>query len=302
MPTTVGYNQGQTDICNLALMRLGQRRIQSITDQNGPDSGNAIACNVAWVQALAEVSRDAPWNCLKKRAYLGQLAPGQNPNPQYPNPIPPNATTWAPGQNYAVNAYVIYASYLYQCLIANTSSGSFTVDLTRGYWFQTNYFWPNYLGPSVGNAGPLFEFNYAYQLPPDFLALIELNGTNCFGGGAGGYGGWGGRGSGNGSLYEIYEKAIYCNTGQADIKYVRFEQDTTKYDSLFTGALVINLACMMATTLRKDDSALALRLRQEYMDYLVKARLRNAGESNPRRYNIVSASRFVGSRFRSTNG
>lgn len=276
-------------------MRLGMRKIQSITDQS---NASAIACNVGWLQALGEVSRATPWNCIKKRAYLGLLNPAQNPYPQFPpNTIPSSATTWAPGTSYAVNQLVIYAGYLYQCLIANTSSGSFVVDLTKGYWFQTNEFSPNYLGPLPGNAGPLFEWAYAYQLPGDFVALIQLNNQSC-------WNSWGsfGGGGGTGANHEIYKKALYTNASYANIKYNRFEADTTCYDPMFTAALYINLAAIIATDLRKDDSSLSMRLRQEYMGYIAEARVKNAGEDKPRRYNIVSESRFVASRYRSTNG
>lgn len=283
----MSFNQSQVDIANLSLLRLGQRKIQSITDQS---DANAIACNVGWNQALGEVSREAPWNCLKKRMALVQLAPA--PDSPAANPdIPPSATAWAPATNYAVNAYVTFGvpAYLYQCLIANTSSASFTQDLIAGYWFQTTIFSPNYInGP--GNASRLYEWNYAYQLPDDFVMLIELNGQNCWNSGD------------VGSLYEIYEQVLYCDASSADIKYNRVEMDTTKYDTLFTGALVMNLAAIIATTLRKDDAELSMRMLQLYQRYITRARVMNAGENNPRRYNIVSQSRFVRSRRWSTNG
>src|ERR1700690_2034218 len=121
----------QTDICNLALLQLGQQKIQSIGKQSDP---NAIACNVAWPQAQASVSRETPWNCLNAPASLGQLQPPTTVT-SYNTNIPSTATTWAPGVAYAVNAYVIFAGYLYQCLIANTSSNSFQNDQVKGYWF-----------------------------------------------------------------------------------------------------------------------------------------------------------------------
>jgi len=275
----------QTDICNLALMRLGQRKIQSITDQS---DANAIACNVGWNQALGEVSRETPWNCLMKRAYLVQLAPITGTN--IPPGIPPAPAVWAPATVYTVNEFVTYAGVLYQCLIGNTSSGSFIIDLTKGYWFQTTYFYPNYLGPLPSNTGGIYEWQFAYALPIDYVLLVELNGQNC----------WNGRGVG--SLYEIYQTVLFCNTQYADAKYTRFETDTTKFDPLFTGAMVLNLATIIATTLRKDDAGLSERMRGEYKDYLARARVKDAGEGKPRRYNIVSESRFVGSRRRSTNG
>lgn len=280
----------QTDICNLSLMRLGQRKIQSISDPTDP---NAIACDVAWLSALGEVGRDTPWNCLKTRAALVQLAP--DPSSPAANPdIPSSATQWAPGQNYAVNAYVLFGSpaYLYQCLIANTSGSSFTNDLTKGYWFQTDLFSPNYL-TMPGNASTLYEWPYAYGLPNDFLLLTELNGQSC----------WSISGGNTfGSLYEIYKKALYCKTSTADIKYNQLTTDTTNFDANFIRALELKIAELISTTCRKDDASLGMKMRGLYEQAIQRARTKNAGEAQPRRYNIVSQSRFVGSRYGSTNG
>jgi hypothetical protein len=279
----------QTDIANLALMRLGQRKIQSISDPTDP---NAIACDVAWLSALGEVGRETPWNCLKARQALNQLAPA--PGSPATNPLfPPTATQWAPAQNYAVNAYVTFGfpAYLYQCLIANTSGSSFTIDLTKGFWFQTDLFSPNYLN-QPGNASPLYEWPYAFGLPTDFLLLTELNGQNC----------WWNRGNTYGSLYEVYQKTLYCRAPTADIKYNQLQTDTSCYDSLFIRALECKIAELIATTVRKDDASLSLKMRGLYMQSIARARVQNAAESNPRRYSLVSQSRFVSSRYNSTNG
>jgi len=283
----------QTDICNLALMQLGQRKIQSINNQT---DANAIACNVAWNEAFGSVAREAPWNCLKTAASLPPVLIPNNVNLQDTG-VPSTATIWTPGTSYAVNVYVTYASYLYQCLIANVASNNFAADLTKGYWFQTNYFSPNYLGaPWSGGMGT--EWSNAFQLPADFITLIELNNNNLWGGGATA---WGTAGS-QGASHEIFQDKLLTNQQYAIIKYVQFQPDTTKYDSLFTDALVLKLAAVIATDLRKDDATLSLRLKQEYKQVLSEARTKNAGEDKLRRYNIVSESRFIRSRWRSTNG
>lgn len=282
-------NLTQTDIANLALLKLGSTPIQSIGDQSNPA---ARACLVAWPQSLAEVSRETAWNCLKKLASLAQLAIPANGD--CAGNVPPGTNPWAPGVNYAVNSFVTFGqpAYLYQCLIANLSGASFTVDLTKGYWFQTTIFSPNYLGPFAGNTGPGSEWKFAYQLPTDFILLIELNGQNC----------WRGDNSGNGNLYEIFQGVLYCNAAFANIKYVRYETNTTLFDSLFTGALILHLAASIATTVRKDDADLAEKMMAAYQMALTEARQKNAGESQPRRYSIASQSRFIRSRYRSTNG
>ena len=299
----------RTDIENLSLLAIGQGKIQSDTNQSDP---NAIACNVAWNEAFGIVARATPWNCLKNFASLGQTIPSSTTT-SFGTNIPSTATTWAPATNYAVNAYVIYAGYLYQCLIANTSSGSFTVDLTRGYWFQTNTFSPSFFGVPAGNTVPGSPWLYSYSLPPDFIALCNLNGGSCWGGW--GWGGWnggfgwggggyfGGRGnSAQGSPHEIYGRLLYTNDAQANIVYVQYQTDTTVYDSLFTECLVLKLASMIATGLRKDDAGLALRMNQMYESKLPEARTKNAADDKPKRFNPIPSSRFIRSRRRSTNG
>lgn len=280
----------QTDIVNVALQKIGQRRIQSIDDTTDP---NAIACNVAWNLALGEISRETPWNCLKARATLTQLAPA--PDSPAANPdIPPGTTNWAPATAYAVNDYVLFGgtpAYLYQCLIANTSSASFPADLTKGWWFQTTIFSPNYLNQQ-GNAGSGFLWQYAYELPDDFMLLVMLNDAYA----------WANIGNTFGALYEIYQKVLYCNQPTADIKYNKFETDTTNYDSMFIEALTFNLASMVATMLRKDDAKLGSMMKQFYQQAVTRARMKNGNEINPQRYFVPSQSWFRGARYRSTNG
>ena len=273
-------------------MQLGQRKIQSINNQT---DANAIACNVAWNEAFGSVAREAPWNCLKAVASLSPVVVPTNITPTDTG-VPSTSTIWAPGIAYQVNVYVTYASYLYQCLIANVSSTNFASDLTKGYWFQTNYFSPSYLG--MGGNGYGTEWSNTFQLPSDFITLIELNNNNMWGGGATA---WGTAGS-QGASHEIFQNVLFTNQASAVIKYVQYQPDTTKYDSLFTDALTLKLAATIATDLRKDDAALSLRLRQEYKQVLSEARTKNAGEDKLRRYNIVSESRFIRSRWRSTNG
>ncbi len=309
--------QSQTDIANLALMQLGQRTIQSLADQN---DGNARAANQAWNLALGLISRETPWNCLKKRVQLEQLAPAPD-SPAGEAPVPGSGSGgsgfssgfssgfggsgggggggqsgyWTPNTNYAVNDQVLFGSpaYLYECLIANTSGTSFTQDLTYGYWFQTDRFSPNFLSPTAGNASRLYEWTFAYALPTDFILLIELNGQNVF---------YDGGGNTFGSLYEIYQNVLYCDTQTADIKYNKLEPDTTLYDTMFIDALVYKLASLMATTLRKDNADLSFKMAQMYQAVVTRARVKNGNEANSRRYSVVSQSRFIGARRWSTNG
>lgn len=59
-----------TQICNMALARIGQQPINDIND----DSPVARACLSLYEDTVREVARSHPWNCLKARADLAQNA------------------------------------------------------------------------------------------------------------------------------------------------------------------------------------------------------------------------------------
>lgn len=61
----------KTDICNLALARVGAQTIMDIDDA---DSKGARACKNAFESTIREVSRCAIWNTLKARAALAELS------------------------------------------------------------------------------------------------------------------------------------------------------------------------------------------------------------------------------------
>lgn len=56
-------------ICNLALTKIGQQRINSLTDS----SKSAILCNQVYETLRDEVLEDHPWNFAIKRASFAQL-------------------------------------------------------------------------------------------------------------------------------------------------------------------------------------------------------------------------------------
>ena len=59
-----------TDICNLALGRVGESRIASLAD----DTKQARACNASYEHVRDEVLRSHPWNSVIARASLAKLA------------------------------------------------------------------------------------------------------------------------------------------------------------------------------------------------------------------------------------
>lgn len=81
---------------------------------------------------------------------------------------------------------------------------------------------------------PPFEWQYQYQLPEDFIRLVQLNGygeTEAT------------------RHYEISGTALLTNEGEAKIKYVRRATNTNTFDPLFVEALAVKLASKLALTL-----------------------------------------------------
>lgn len=278
MPTSLA----QIDIVNSALSRIGVKPIQDI---NAQDDVPAEQARINWQLALGAVGRAHAWNCLTKAAKLEAVA--QDPIVAT-DPVPA-ATPWAPATNYLAGDYVTFGSpaYTYQALIANLSSASFTNDLTKGWWFQTDIFNPNPFGSSVG-AGALYASGWAYKynLPEDCLLVTALNDSGC---------------EGKEEDFEIMGASLYTDESEAIIKYTWADPDTTRYDTLFVECLVLKLASMMSTVLRQDDTTIEQTMEGFYMKKLASARARDAGEKKPRRYDPVANSRWVGSRYRSTN-
>jgi hypothetical protein len=275
MPTTLA----KVDLYNMALAELGVEPIADITDLTNP---SVVDCNANWQLALAAVSRSHTWNCLMNAVNL--VATPQIPITPLP-PVPPSRP-WAPATLYVAGVYVTYGGALYQALITNTSTAIFANDLTAGFWFQTDTFNSNPFDPN--QLAALYPSGWAYQypLPGDCLLLVALNDNPL---------------TGPDPEYEIIGINLYTNEVQAVIKYVQFNEDTTRYDSLFAGCVVLLLASMVATRRRQDDTNVSAELLARYQKALSAARTKDAGERKPRRFEPVQNSRFVGSRFFSTN-
>lgn len=276
MPTTLSKEQ----IMNSALARIGVKPVADFADL---DSIPAEQCLLQWDFAFSEIGRAHAWNCLLKPAVL-QVEEQEPITPADPVPA---STPWAPGTVYAVGDYVTYGdpAYLYQALIANTATASFTNDLTAGYWLQTDIYDANPFSGSGANYPS--GWSYKYPLPEDCLLLAELNDQPCK--------------QGYKQDWEIMGSDLYTNDSRAVIKYVSAEPDTTRYDSLFVGCLVLLLASKIATILRQDDTNISTTMLQLYSKAMHEARAKDGAEKIAVRFDPVANSRFVGSRFRSTN-
>ena len=283
MPTTLD----PTAVCNIALGKIGAQPINSMLDQT---NASAIACNTNFQLAYLEVSRASRWNCILTTATLVQ-------SPQTPLPgctPPPNPATWAPNTTYQANTYLTYGGYYYQVMFTYTSTVDFTNDLTTGALTQTNlptsqpFFPPNGSGYPSGWA-------FAYELPADFQLLCALNDNTYWNGTDWSYGD-------QSSDYEIMGSTLFCDDCQAVIQYVQNTPDTTRFDSLMMSCITFKLAALIATSLRQDGGVMEQKMLEAYEVEMRRARVKNAGEKQARRFNPIGSSLFNAARYRSSNG
>lgn len=281
MPTTLS----PVNVCNIALGKIGAQPIQDITDLT---NASAIACNTHFDLVYQSTSRAREWNCLMDPAVLTEQT--QTPLPGAATPTP--APNWEIYTFYAANTYLTYGGYVYIVMYDYTSTNNFFNDLTTGALTQTNY-------PSNGNTfdlgnGSDYPSGWAYKfaLPSDFLYLAVLN-DNVY---------WDYWSVGSSEEYQIMGDSLYCNASQAVIKYVKNQPDTTRWDPMLTEAISFKLASAVATQLRQDGGKLEMAMLQAYNVFMTAAATKNAGERKPRRFNIISSSRFNAARFGGVNG
>jgi hypothetical protein len=127
---------------------------------------------------------------------------------------------------------------------------------------------------------PAFDWNYAYQLPNDFLRILGLNNfaedeTN--------------------KPYEIMGNQLLTDESTAYISYVKAVTDPNLFDSLFVELLAIRLAQKLAQPLGRSNQ-LEQILAGEFKQTLEEARRINATGSDQREKPLWVNSSLVQSR------
>lgn len=138
-------------------------------------------------------------------------------------------------------------------------------------------------------ALPAFGWSYQYQLPSDWMRLVKFNGVDVYPDGVG-------------EEWEIEGRKVLTDAETAEIQYIKFVDDPNQYDALFVTAFTVLLASNIAVPIRQDE-ALAARLLGEYTGLkLPTARKTDGNERKRTPHDYTAESRFVNSRYFSTNG
>lgn len=113
---------------------------------------------------------------------------------------------------------------------------------------------------------PLADFQYAYQLPPQFLRVISA-GSNA---------------KGSGMEYRILESRLHTNRTEVNLTYI-FCPDESLFPAYFSEALIARLAAEFCLPLTESTSR-AEYLGKEAKDALSRARLTDAQQATPQKF------------------
>lgn len=129
---------------------------------------------------------------------------------------------------------------------------------------------------------PAFTWSYYYQLPADFLRLLEVNPSTR-------------------DPYRLEGNRIATNASTCEIVYVRRIEDETQFDPLFVQAFATRLAIELAQTLGNAQGAqLVAQLWEQYRLKIAEARSTDAMENPPEvlEFDYLTDSRYGDWRYR----
>ena len=127
----------KTDICNMALDRIGHKSVTEAQIDANTDP-TAIKCNRQYEQTRDALLRSYWWRFAGARIRL--------------------VSAWETAKVYTTDQYVSNDSVWYKCAVAHTSASA------------TEPPHANWTALSASDYTPDFEWNYMWDLPADFLA------------------------------------------------------------------------------------------------------------------------------------
>lgn len=237
------------DIVNLALVRIGAKRITSLTD----GSRNANEANAIYALVRDEVLRAHEWNFAIRTADLSEYEENVLTITDI-SQADPGILTYDAGDTDPLNG----TEYTLSGIVGMTELNGETVrvkdrNVTANVFRLTNQNGENidttgysaYVSGGIATNHVLHEdhgftkYDYVYTLPDDYLRMIWLNGDT-------------------GNDYEVRSdirtdyKILYTNTDVAEVRFIYQNTDVTHYDATFVDVLAWRLAMELAMVLTGD--------------------------------------------------
>ena len=132
------------------------------------------------------------------------------------------------------------------------ASSTPNAELIRDLWAQTSQLVLKAIRPSFAQkqalltqltAAPKFEWDYAYQLPTDFIEVVRMNGLNY------------------GEVEDAYDvlsdRRLVTDEGTVSLTYVFDETDYTRWDSEFIEAFALKMAYEIANENRGSQELIS---------------------------------------------
>jgi len=267
---TVAATPTSTSICNMALSKVSNKLIDSLTD-NTPE---ARLCNLFYTPAVNEILRLHDWNWATALATLSPLTLTAS---VAVSTTTATATVTAHGlsvgQTITVtgssNANVNGAWTIATVPTANTFTFTLKTSATG-----------TYTGVSVAPTPP-FDWSYCYALPSDFNRIVTLNAFD----------------SGQANVnYEIIGALLYTDESYANISYIKQNVSPALFDSLFIDLLATKIAERIAPAMGVNPNVVQ-GLSVQFSRSLAAARRIDASEGDPRVKPYLVNSNLVNARY-----
>lgn len=229
------------DIVNLALMKIGQKKISSLTDTGDP---TAVKANVVYGPLRKKLLMEHPWPFALKRAILGHVVDSEKTITAATQASPVVITAAAHGFSngnivaiYSVAGMIELNGRTYT--VANKTTDTFELSGVDGTGY-TAYSSGGKVG-KVTVVGQEYPYDYRYQMPSDYLRPIELNGEDVS--------------ELNYSLEATSGSLeLLTDEGTAYIKYIASITDTTKFDDIFVHLFSLLIASELAYTISQSKT------------------------------------------------
>lgn len=247
------------DIANIALQRLGQPTISTLTES----SRDASICNQLYDQNRDYCLMLADWDCLVQRAVLTRAGKIAITGITKADPVVVSCT----GHVFINNELVYVESVSGMTQINQSSfrvysytSGAITLYDLDGTTANGSA-WSAWTSGGYVYREPGANWAFAYDLPSDCLKVLEVMDA------------WGG--TSDEYAWQKERTHLYTNIENAGIKYVKKETDPSKYESDLVEVLAARLAWYISMRIHSDKN-LRMEVYQEMNAALARAKMTNS--------------------------
>jgi hypothetical protein len=252
------------EICNSALIKCGSKPISSITDSNK----RAELCTTMYPKVRDKLLRSHPWNFAIRRMPLAyyQTTFDDGDVDILTDEITITGHGQKTGQKVVFSSsvtlpeplvagtiyYIIYVddNTIQLALTAEDSLSASNIDITSAAFG----------GVHTARWVPLFEYDYAYILPSDYLRALKTESYDI--------------------AYAIEGDYLLCNDSSFLLKYIAKVTDVTKFPEDFDELLSWWLAYELSYPLVQSNT-LKQSIKAEIEEYLRDVRSFDAQEGTP---------------------